>query len=99
MKISDELEQIMKSSTFKVCDGEWTYAKVQGTLSLEDCFMVSRDEDETTAVFEQSKKYKFEILEENKDSRKLIEIAVSVPFYSVGFLATISQAIAGKGMS
>ena len=61
--------------------------------------MVSRDEDETTAVFEQSKKYKFEILEENKDSRKLIEVAVSVPFYSVGFLATISQAIAGKGMS
>lgn len=92
-----ELEEIIKSSTFKVHEGSWVYASVSGQPNIDDCFMLSKDEDEVTAVFEVSKSDKFEIIEKNKDLRKLIEINVSVPFYAVGFLAAITKAISSKG--
>lgn len=96
MEISEELEKVVKSSTFRVYDGSWIYAKVAGQPKLEDCFMLSRDKDETTAVFEANKKDQFEIAEQNKDLRRLIEIKVSAPFYAVGFLAAVTNAISSK---
>lgn len=92
-----DIDEIIKTSTFKVHDGKWVYANVSGQPSLGDCFLLSKDEDEVTAVFELSKSDKFEIIEKNKDLRKLIEIKVSAPFYAVGFLATITKAISSKG--
>lgn len=92
-----ELEEIIKASTFKVHEGLWVYAKVSGSPKLDDCFMLSRDEDETTAVFESGKAAQFEVIEQNKDLRKLIEIKVSAPFYAVGFLAAVTKAISSKG--
>lgn len=95
--MSDDLEEIIKTSAFKVHEGNWIYAKVSGRPNIDDCFMLSQDADEVTAVFEKSKVSRFEILEQNKDLRKLIEIVVSAPFYAVGFLAAITKAISSKG--
>lgn len=95
--MSTELEEIIKTSTFKVHDGSWVYAKVAGQPKLDDCFMLSRDDDEVTAVFEASKSSNFEVIDQNKDLRKLIEIKVSAPFYAVGFLAAITKVISSKG--
>lgn len=95
--MNDELSKIMEASTFGVCEGSWVYAKVAGEPKLNDCFMLSRDDEEMTAVFEESKASSFEIIERNKDLRKLIEIKVSAPFYAVGFLAAITNAISSKG--
>lgn len=95
--MTNELQEVIKSSTFKVQAGLWIYAKVGGQPSLDDCFMLSRDDDELSAVFESGKTDKFEIIEQNKDLRKLIEIKVSAPFYAVGFLAAVTNAISCKG--
>lgn len=95
--MSPELHEIIKSSNFTVYPGSYIYAKVDGAPSLQDAFMLSRDNDETTAVFEVSKIENFTIIEQNKDLRKLIEVTVSVPFYAVGFLAAITEAISAKG--
>jgi len=40
-----------------------------------------------------------DLKERNKDFYRLIALNVSIPFYSVGFLATVSQAIAEQGMN
>ncbi|MCX6812260.1 MAG: ACT domain-containing protein [Candidatus Berkelbacteria bacterium] len=40
-----------------------------------------------------------DIIEKNKDIYSLIALNVSVPFYSVGFLAAVSGAIAEKGLN
>lgn len=95
--MSKELKKVIESSTFVVHDGEWIYAKVGGQPKLDDCFMLSRDQDEITAVFKSEGRDKFEIIKENKDLRKLIELKVSVPFYAVGFLAAVSKAVAEQG--
>lgn len=39
------------------------------------------------------------MIERNKDDYALIALNVSTPFYSVGFLATVSTAIAEHGMN
>lgn len=97
MATTQNLQHIIASSSFTVHDGRWIYARVGGEPKLADCFMLSRDKDEVTAVFEETKAKRFEILEQNKDLRKLIEIKVSAPFYAVGFLAAITEAISAKG--
>ncbi len=97
MNISNEPQKVLDTSTFIAHEGEWIYSKVSEIPNLDDCFMVSKDEDEVTAVFEKSKADKIQVIEQNKDVRKLIEVRVSAPFYAVGFLAAITGAISGKG--
>ncbi|MFN8553807.1 MAG: ACT domain-containing protein [Candidatus Obscuribacterales bacterium] len=40
-----------------------------------------------------------QLIERNKDVYKLIALNVSVPFYSVGFIATVCDALASAGMN
>lgn len=95
--MSSDIDRIIQSSTYKIHPGLYIYGKAAEPPSLDDCFMISRDEDEITAVVEQAKLDRVKLTERNKDLRKLIEINVSVPFYAVGFLAAVSNAIASKG--
>ncbi len=95
--MNENLRKIIDSSTFTVHSGEWLYAKVSEVPSLDNCFMVAKDNDEITAVFEREKRSNLKIIEENKDLRRLIELKVSVPFYAAGFLATVTGAISAKG--
>ncbi len=97
--MNTQLDEILKSSTFMIRSGSWVYAKVTGQPKLEDCFMLSRDEDEVTAIFEKHKADSFELLEQNKDLRVLIEVRVSKPFYAIGFLAALTTANTAKGCS
>lgn len=97
--MNSDLEKINKASMFKVEEGTYVYAKVSEASDQEQHFMVSRDADEITVVTKEENLAELDILERNKDSYCLIALNVSVPFYSVGFLATVSQAIADKGMN
>jgi len=67
--------------------------------ATEKHFIVSRDEDEITVVTREENIDSLRILEKNKDNYTLVALNVSVPFYSVGFLATVSGAIAEEGMN
>src|SRR3989338_8301108 len=97
--MNSEIEKIIKESTFKVEEGKFVYAKVSKAPSIENHFMVSKDDDEITIGTKEENLSELDFKERNKDFYRLIALNVSIPFYSVGFLATVSQAIAKEGMN
>ena len=97
--MNDEIQKIIKKSTFRVEEGRFVYAQVLNAPSVDKHFMVSKDADEVTVVTKEENLPELDIKERNKDFYRLIALNVSIPFYSVGFLATISQAIAEQGMN
>lgn len=97
--MDDKLQKIIQNSSYRVVSGSYIYAKVASAPKLSDCFLVSQDEDEISVVVEEKKYNTLDAIERNKDLYKLIELSVSVPFYAVGFLAAVTNAIADKGMN
>lgn len=93
------LKEIIESSTFAVMPGRYVYAKAAKVPNLSNCFMISKDKDEITAIVEESNIRKIDVIEKNKDLYKLIELKVSLPFYAVGFLAAVTNAISAEGMN
>lgn len=94
-----KLEEIIKASSFEVVLGIFVYCQVRSFPKGEGHFMVTQDNDEITVVTTLSRVGELDLVERNKDDYSLIALNVSVPFYSVGFLATISGALAGEGMN
>ncbi|MBI2600463.1 ACT domain-containing protein [Candidatus Daviesbacteria bacterium] len=97
--MNDELKNIIKQSSFETEDGVYVYTQVKSVPETEKHFMVSQDKDEITVVTKEENLSSLDLIERNKDNYKLIALNVSVPFYSVGFLATVSSAIAKAGMN
>lgn len=97
--MNSEIEKIIKESTFKVEEGRFVYAKVSKAPSIENHFLISNDAAEITVVTKEENLSELTLLERNKDFYRLIALNVSVPFYSVGFLATVGQVIAKEGMN
>lgn len=94
-----EINKIIKESSFKIEKDRFVYVKVLDILSIENHFMITKDRDEITVVTKESNLLELNIKERNKDYYKLIALNVSIPFYSVGFLSTVSGAIAKGGMN
>ncbi len=98
--MNEGIKKIIRASNFEIKQGSYIYATVaEMPLATEEHFMVSRDEEEITVVTREESIDNLRILEKNKDNYTLIALNVSVPFYSVGFLATVSDAIAEEGMN
>lgn len=97
--MNEELRRIISQSTFSVVAGTYVYAKVSKAPAEGEHFMVSMDGDEITVVTEAGNLGYLDMLERNKEDYCLIALNVSVPFYSVGFLAAASGAIADGGMN
>lgn len=97
--MNSEIEKIIKESTFKIEEGRFVYVKVSKAPSIENHFLISKDIDEITVVTKEENLSELDLEERNKDFYRLIKLNVSIPFYSVGFLATVSQAIAKEGMN
>lgn len=93
------LQEIIDASTFTVEDGRYIYAKTGTAPPIGDHFLVSKDADEITVVTKEDKLSELDLIDKNKDFYSLIAINVSVPFYSVGLLATISTSLADKDMN
>ena len=94
-----KLQQIIKTSTFEIQDGTYIYTKVAKKPKSNKYFMVSQDKDEITVVTKKENLGDLDLIEKNKDYYRLIALNVSLPFYAVGFLATVSSAIAKEGMN
>ena len=77
----------------------YVYAKVKSIPEGKNHFMVSQDSDEITVVTREENLKDLDLIERNKDNYSLIALNVSVPFYAVGFLATVSGAIAKAEMN
>lgn len=95
--MNENLKKIIESSTFEVIPGKFIYVKVSKEPKLNNHFLISKDKDEITVVTEENNLGGLKIIEKNKDWWALIALNVSAPFYSVGFLATVSSAIAKEG--
>lgn len=93
-----DIIDIIKQSSFSVIEGQYVYARVD-KIPTSTHFMVSQDKDEITVVTKDEMLTELSLIERNKETYSLISLNVSVPFYSVGFLATVSQAIADQGMN
>lgn len=96
--MNDRLKKINEQSSFEVKDGLYVYTKAASKPNT-DHFIVSQDTDEITVITTEDKLSQLDLTERNKDNYKLIALNVSVPFYSVGFLATVRGAIAKAGMN
>lgn len=95
----NDINKIIQNSTYKIAEGIFIYAKVKEMPQNGGHFMVSKDTDEITVVTEEKNLGGLEIVERNKENYKLIALNVSTPFYAVGFLATVTSAIAKEGMN
>lgn len=96
---SAEALKIIAQSRFLTQPGVYVYAKVSSFPNSNDHFLVSKDNDEITVVTLERNLESLALIERNKDDYRLISLNVSVPFYSVGFLATVSNAFAEEGMN
>lgn len=97
--MNKELRGIIKDSTFEVIDEIYVYAKVKKMSEVGECFAVIKDRDEITVVAEKKNLKHLDLIEKNEKDYCLIALNVSIPFYSVGFLAAVSNAIASAGMN
>ncbi len=95
-----DLKDMMEGSTFSVDAGRYVYAKVRAQpASTENHLMIFTDQDEITIVTEEGNLPSLDLIERNKDTHKVFALNVAVPFYSVGFLAEISKAIAAENIN
>ncbi len=97
--MNKQLKKIIQQSSFEVMEGDFIYAKAAAYPEGEYHFMVSKDKDEITVVTKAESAGKLNLIEKNKELYALIALHVSVPFYSVGFLAAVSKAVANRGIN
>lgn len=97
--MNDEINKIIKESTFQIKEGRFVYAQVLKTPSRGKHFMISEDADEITVVTKEENLPELDLKERNKDFYRLIALNVSIPFYCVGFLAAVSRAISEQGIN
>ena len=93
-----KLNEIIKKSAFEIKPGRYIYAKVANFPDPKKHFMIAKDAEEITVVTKEGNLRELNLMEKNKDFYTLIALNVSVPFYSVGFLAAVSGAIAKAKM-
>lgn len=93
-----DVQGIIKNSTLKVIPGRFAIVKTSGFDNSIKVFLVSLDDTETTMIVEERQLSKINYIDVQKWFR-LIRMEVSVPFFSVGFLATVTSAIAKKGIN
>lgn len=95
----NSLVTIIKQSSFEVIPGRFCYTKVSTFPTANNHFMIVQDDDEITVATKKENVSSLALIEKNKDDYALIALNVSVPFYSVGFLARVSEAIAKKNLN
>ena len=92
-----DLNEEIQLSDVIVHPGRYAYLKTDKQV-LGDHFLITKDADEITIVTEENNVNSVEFSEETKWF-KLFEIRPHTPFLTVGFIATITKAIADKGLN
>ncbi len=98
--MNKELKEMIGKSTFRIEEGRYAYAKARSVPANDEWhFMVSRDADDITVVTREDHLAGLDLIERNEDAYTLFALNVAVPFYSVGFLAAVSGAIAAEDIN
>ena len=93
-----DLEGVIAASWFTVEDGAYVYASVTQITEPEKHLLVVRDGTEVTVATEVQNLPLPYCLKVNADEWKLINIRCGNPFYCVGFIASITDALATAGI-
>ncbi len=92
------IDNIIKNSSAVIRPGRFAMVKVQEFEENAKYFCLTNDGEELTMVVEEANLSQVKYTDIQKWF-KLIQLAVSVPFFSVGFLAKVTSAIADKGIN
>ncbi|MBU0648482.1 ACT domain-containing protein [Patescibacteria group bacterium] len=91
------LDRVIKTSTAIVHKGKYAYLQAN-EASTDNHFIVTKDNDEITIVTEEKNIPNVDYFDK-VEWFKLIEIRVSEPFVTVGFLAKVTKTIADVGLN
>jgi len=94
----ETIREVIRASGFAVDPGVYVYARVREVRHAEQHLMVIRDPDETTVVTAIGNLPLLGEHEANPERWRLINIRCGKPFYCVGFVATIADALAREGI-
>jgi hypothetical protein len=94
----DNLIEVIKASWFTVEVGTYMYTRVKKVIDPEKHLLVIHDRDEITVVTEEKNLAVLGEYESNKEKWKLVNIRCGKPFYCVGFIAYITDALATEGI-
>ena len=94
-----KLDNIIKQSPIKVLDGRFAVVQMAKKNRAKDFFAMMVDDEEKTLVIEEHALKKNRKITGRQGWYKLVQVQVSVPFFAVGFLAAITNAIAKKGIN
>lgn len=93
-----ELETVIAASWFTVDEAMYVYASVGEVPEPEKHLLVVRDGIEITVVTDVAHLPLPHCLRMNKEQWKLINIRCGSPFYCVGFIASVTDALAIAGI-
>jgi len=95
----EQLKEVIELSWFTIdLNTTYVYTSVKEVLFPEKHLVVIRDENETTVVTAEDNLSLLGEYKANKEKWKLINIKCGNPFYCVGFIATITNSFAIKGI-
>jgi hypothetical protein len=97
-RYKNELEAVIAASWFTVNEEVYVYASVTEVAEPEKHLLVVRDGEEITLATDARHLPVPHCLQVNKEQWKLVNIRCGNPFYCVGFIASITDALAVAGI-
>lgn len=88
------INEVIKKSSYSIFNERYNVAKTRNDCEFSNCFMVVRDELEVTVIYKDSIELKG-IISEQK-SYRIIAVNVYKPFFSPGFISTLSSHLANN---
>ncbi|RYZ19498.1 MAG: ACT domain-containing protein [Chitinophagaceae bacterium] len=94
----EALKPVIAASWFTVGETTYVYASVAAVIEPEKHLLVVRESKEITVVTDRQHLPLPHCLQVNKEQWKMITIRCGNPFYCVGFVASITDALATAGI-
>lgn len=98
MNYSESIKEVIASSEFALEEGVYRYYLVHSYNKPELHLQVIHNKTEITVVTLETNAHLLAIKETNPEKWNLLTIKCSKPFYCVGFLASITQALAAASI-
>lgn len=98
MTNSERLKEVIKVSWFIITKERYVYTSVKKISYPEKHLMIINDGHELTIVTEENNLHLLGEYEANKERWRLLNVRCGNPFYCVGFIAYITNALAEHGI-
>ena len=96
--VLDEIDQVIRKSKVTVLPGRFAMLRTEDDGNIPECFLVVKDGNEITLVVDESQLQQIKYSKSQKWFN-IVQLAVAIPFFAVGFLAKVTASIAEKGIN